>query len=299
LYLWLLIKREHYQAAVSSARGVLNVLDYGAVCDGEADDSHAINEAIDDGFRHNVSVYIPKRICRVVNPIVLRTGTVIRSDGATLLHGGDTGTLMHAISADDWVIDGPLTLVGTRIQQGQTGDESGFVISGANRYIVNQLTVRDFKGTAIEITGGKPSRAARGDRGKFAFISIINNHLGLAITDGRKYSAEYNLFSLMTFSGNDTAIQIVAGNNVISTSNIVDNGNGLLLSKGLNDGHGIVSAVNINHNHGFNVKADHVSNGYSFNGCHIYADTNATGSVAMIESKGIEFSGCVIEPPLQ
>ena len=112
--------------------------------------------------------------------------------------------------------------------------------------------------------------------------------------DGKKYSAEYNLFTLMSFSGNDTAIKAIAGNNVITTSNIVDNAEGVLLGKGLNDGHGIISAVNINHNHGFNVKADHVTNGYTFNGCHIYGDV--AGSVSVFDSKDITFTGCVIEP---
>lgn len=282
-----------------SGQGFLNVLNYGAKCDGVTDDSTAFNEAIEDGAKESAPVIVPKRTCKITKPIVIKSGTMIEARGATLLHGVGQGPLLTAVSVDDWVLEGPLTLVGTRKGANEEGDETGLLISGANRFIVDKLTVRDFKGTGIELSGGKPSRAARGDRGKLAFISAINNHLGMAILDGKKYSAEYNLFTMMSFSGNDTALKVVAGNNIISSANFVDNGNGILLTDGLNHGHGIVSAVNINHNRGFNVKAERVTKGYTFNGCHIYGDSETAGTVTLEESKDINLFGCVVYPARQ
>ena len=295
-YLWLYIKREHYLAAISAGKGTLNVLDYGAVCDGVSDDTNAFNEALQDAHQHGTAVYVPGRTCQIDGTIRLQMGTVIRSDGAILIHGRNSGALLNAVSVDDWVIEGPLTLIGSRVNQGQVGDETGLLISGANRFIVDKLTVRNFTGTGVELSGGKPSRAALGDRGKFAFLSIIDNHLGLSILDGTKYSAEYNLFTLMSLSGNDTAIKIVAGNNIISTSNIVNNNNGILLTDGLNHGHGIMNAVNINHNKGFNLNVQHVTNGFTFNGCHIYGDSETSGTVTLNDSKDINFFGCTLFP---
>lgn len=296
-YFWLYIKRERYEAAIVKGEGILNVLDYGAVCDGVTDDSDAFNAAFEDAAARRVSIMIPGRTCIINSRLMIHDNLVIRSEGATLKHGRGSGEILAAISADDWVINGPLTLAGTRTNVSREGDETGLLISGANRFMVDKLTVRDFKGTGIRLTGGKPSRAARGDRGKFAFITFINNHVGLSLEAEKKYAAEYNLFTLMSFSGNDVAAHIVAGNNIISTSNIVDNTNGILLSGGTNHGHGIMSAVNVNHSRGYNLKADNITNGYTFDGCHIYGDM--PGSVLLGQSTGVDFTGCIVDPAPQ
>lgn len=294
-YIWLYIKHERFMAAVAAGRGSLNVLDYGAACDGVTDDSSAFNSAMEDAASMAVSLVIPGRTCLINSQLVIRSGTVMRAEGAVLKHGRGSGRLLAAISADDWVINGPLTLVGNRSDHLHEGDETGLFVSGANRYMVDKLTVRNFAGTGIEITGGKPSRAGQGDAGKFAFISLINNHIGLSLLPEKKYSAEYNLFTLVSFSGNDVAARIVSGNNIISAANIVGNTNGLLLESGLNHGHGIMNAVNINHNSGYDIKADGVTQGYTFTGCHAYG---ANGHIVLENSKDIDFSGCVLDPPL-
>ena len=106
--------------------------------------------------------------------------------------------------------------------------------------------------------------------------------------------AEYNLFTLLSFSGNDSATNISSGNNIVTTSNIVDNENGVFMSNGSNHGHGIFSAVNINHNRGSNIDADGLVNGYTFSACHVYGDSSTTGLVRLRRSNGIHFSGGTI-----
>ena len=244
---WKQLKQVRYQAAVTLDGDVINVKRYGAVGDGKTDDSSAFARAFDDAKQHGTPIIIPKGTYVVSGELPIGSNVIIRSDGATLKHAKAGGRILTAISADDWSIQGPLTLIGSRTGKGQRGDEIGVYISGCNRFIVDKMTVRDFTGKGIELDGGHPSRAARGDRGKFAFVSFINNGVGMEIDADAKYSAEYNLFTLLSFSGNDVATHIVAGNNVISTSNIVDNMGGVELAAGLNHGHGIIGNSNINH----------------------------------------------------
>ena len=291
---WKQLKQVRYQAAVTLDGDVINVKRYGAVGDGKTDDSSAFARAFDDAKQHGTPIIIPKGTYVVSGELPIGSNVIIRSDGATLKHAKAGGRILTAISADDWSIQGPLTLIGSRTGKGQRGDEIGVYISGCNRFIVDKMTVRDFTGKGIELDGGHPSRAARGDRGKFAFVSFINNGVGMEIDADAKYSAEYNLFTLLSFSGNDVATHIVAGNNVISTSNIVDNMGGVELAAGLNHGHGIIGNSNINHNVDFNIDAKDITNGYTFSGDHVYGD----GQIRLSNSKDIDFTGTTIRSPM-
>lgn len=292
------VQREHYLAATKNNSASINVLDYGAVGDGITDDSDAFANAFADAAAYGNDIFIPKKTYLVNETLDITSGMVIRSAGATLKHTTPKSPIFSAVKADDWVIDGPLTLLGTRTNANEENSEQGLFISGANRYIVDKLTIRGFAGVGINVTAGKPTRAARGDRGKFSSISFYNNHIGLKLESGKKYSAEYNLFSLMSFSGNDIAMDIGTGNNIISTSNIVDNGNGIDITPAKNGGHGILDAVNISHNRGFNLRADTIPQGFSIMGAHMYGDATS-GGIDIKNSKDFYFTGGVIDAPLQ
>lgn len=279
-----------YLMAIQVDNGVINAARFGAKGDGLADDTSALTQAFDAARKHSGVLIIPKGVYLVGGQLGVGSGMIIKSDGAVLVHTKPSGVLLSASSADDWSLEGPLTLAGTRKAKGAQGTEVGMLISGCNRFIVEKLTVRDFSGKGLLLDGGHPSRAARGDSGKFAFVSLINNGLGLELAADTKYSAEYNLFTLISFSGNDVAARIVAGNNVISTSNLVDNTGGVQLAAGLNHGHGIISSSNINHNVDFNIRANGVTNGFTFDGDHAYG-----GPVILEQSNGIEFPGSVVE----
>lgn len=270
-------------------------MDYGAKADGVTDDAAAFELALADATRHGAALEIPKGIYLVNRQLEIESGMVIRSEGATIRHTDSRINVFSAVSADGWVLQGPLTLVGTRTAANQSDSETGLLISGGSHFIVDKLTVTKFRGSGIRIQTGKPARRAapgRGNHGQFAFVSFIDNSTGLQIDDGT--GAEYNLFTLLSFSGNDQASNLAAGNTVITTSNIVDNDRGVQLSNGSNHGHGIFSAVNINHNKSVNIDAEKQLNGYTFNACHVYGDSPAQGVVRLTNSNGIHFSGGTI-----
>ena len=234
------IHEQHFLMASESRGGVISVLDYGAKADGITDDGQSFANAFFDASKHGVPVVIPKGTYVVNREIEIQSGMVVRSDGATLKHTESGMNVLSAVRADGWVLQGPLNLVGTRTGANQQASEAGLFISGGSHFIVDKVTASHFKGAGIRIVSGKPPKSAargRGNHGQFAFVSLIDNNVGLQIENGT--GAEYNLFTLLSFSGNDVATRIAAGNNVISTSNVVDNANGVSLERGINGGHGI------------------------------------------------------------
>ncbi len=276
-----------------------NVLDYGAEGNDFSDDSSAFQAAFDDAVKENLAVYIPKKTYVIAKSLSIPSGLVIRSDGAELKQAGGNQPLLSAQNVDNWVINGPMTLTGNRSDNNKTGNGKGLWIGGGNHYIVDKLTVQNFTGKGIQIESGERNGLERGNHGQFAFVTFINNSIGLQIgADGNapiNTGAEYNLFTLLSFSSNDTAVVTSTGNNVISTTNIVDNKNGIQLMSGSNNGHGIFNATNINHNVGFNIQSDAVDNGYTFNGCHIYGDSAKDGIVHLTHSKGIHITGGTLD----
>lgn len=282
-----------WQMRSPSDHNTINVLDYGAVGDGITDDTSAFTKAFAEAAQRNLPLTVPKRSYVISQPLAISSGMILRFDGAELKHTKKDGALLSAIYANDWVIQGPVTLTGSRNAAHPEGTETGLFISGCSHYIVDKVTVQHFAGTGIEIDAGALSWDKRGDHGQFAFVSFINNHLGLKINEG--IGAEYNLFTLLSFSGNEVATSIAGGSNIISVANIVDNDNGVLLQGGANHGKGIVNAANINHNKGFNVKAAEVTNGYGFNSCNIYGDGVTQGIIQLTDSKGIHVVGGVLD----
>lgn len=289
------IREAHFDAASHHRRSEITVLDYGAKADGITDDGAAFELALADASRHGAALEIPKGMYLVNRQLEIQSGMVIRSEGATILHTDSSIAILSAVSAEGWVLQGPLTLVGTRTAPRQAAPETGLLISGGSHFAVDKLTVTKFKGWGIRIESGKPSKQAapgRGNHGQFAFVSFIDNSTGLQIADGT--GAEYNLFTLLSFSGNDQATNLAAGNTIITASNVVDNDRGVQLSKGSNHGHGIFSAVNINHNKSVNIEADKQLNGYTFNACHVYGDSPTQGVIRLTNSNGMQFSGGTI-----
>src|SRR5690606_32876808 len=71
------------------------------------------------------------------------------------------------------------------------------------------------------------------------------------------------------------------------------------LQSGSNHGHGGFHGVNINHNTQWNLKAENVTNGYTFSGCHFYADSGTTGKIILSNSSGISFDGGIVDAPFE
>ncbi|MBX6314767.1 MAG: hypothetical protein IRY99_17900 [Isosphaeraceae bacterium] len=292
IYLDRAVHEAHFVAVSRSRPGEISVLDYGAKADGVTDDGPAFEAAFSDAWRHDVTLAIPRGTYLVNRELEIHSGMIIRSEGATLKHTDGRISILSAVSADGWVLEGPLTLVGTRDDASPQGAENGLSIAAGSHFIVDKLTVTRFRGSGIRITSGRRPKSAargRGNHGQFAFVSLIGNNVGLEIEDGT--GAEYNLFTLLSFSDNGVATRIAAGNTIVSTANVVDNMNGVDLVGGTNDGHGIFSAANINHNAGFNIRSVGVSNGFTFNACHVRADSPSHGTIELSGSYGIHVSG--------
>jgi hypothetical protein len=293
------VQREHYIAATGGGSGTINVLDYGAKGDGVTDDSAAFAKAFADAQTYGNDIVIPKKTYLVNATLSIADGMLIRANKAVIRHTRADRPVFLAQSVDDWVLEGPLTLIGTRRSPQDTGSEEGITIIGANRFIVDKVTMRDFSGAGMSVSGGKTSRGeGRGDRGKFSMLAFNNNRLGLRIASDKRYVTEYHLFTLLSFTANDTAVEIGSGNNIISTSNIVDNANGIDIVPATNGAHGIINAANINHNRGYSLRAANIPEGYSIVGSHIYGDPGA-GAIDIAGSRDFHFTGGVIDAPLK
>jgi hypothetical protein len=273
---------------------VVSVAEFFPRADGSSDDTPAFQAAFAEAARRRVPLHIPQGVYAVSAPLAVQSGMIIRADGAEIRHLTHQGALLKAENAHDWLLQGPLTLKGNGSNTGEA--ETGLLIAGARHYAVDKLTVRDFAGSGIEIESGLLNWEQRGDHGQFAFVSLLNNGTGLKINDS--IGAEYNLFSVVSFSGNATAASIAGGSNIISVANVVDNANGIELVGGSNHGHGVINAANINHNKGFNVKASDVANGYSLNACHIYGDSESEGIIRLSNSQGISITSSALDAAL-
>lgn len=88
-----------------------------------------------------------------------------------------------------------------------------------------------------------------------------------------------------------------AGNTNVVCGNIQDNQNGVLVkeSASTNANHGMFNSVNINHNIGYNVRCENVTLGHTFNGCHIYGDSEQSGTIELIKCSGINFTDGIID----
>jgi hypothetical protein len=207
--------------------------------------------------------------------ISIRAGQAWNFNGALIYHTDDTKVMFDASAVNNWALIGPCTLVGMLSSSGTTG-EKGVHVAGCNSYRVSAMTARLFKGPGFHIEPGTFA-GFKGDQGQWSDCAGYENMVPLQVDNGA--GAEYNTFTNFNASGNVQGPYIAAGNTTMIGGSICQNNTGVYLSGGTNNGHGIFSGVNINHNGAYNIRANGVTNGHTFIGCHIYGDSSTAGLV--------------------
>jgi hypothetical protein len=236
-------------------------------------------------FANHKNIRLPWRLAEynlgAVELTILDDQHVV-SEGATIIHTDDTTIMFHANDADDWSWTGKTTLTGLLASSADTG-ECGLKITNGDRYRVEGVTAKLFKGRGFHLTGADAS-AYRGDRGVFSDCAAYQCFIGRQLDAGA--GAEYTSWSNWNASGNITGDLIGAGNTTNS---------GVKLVAGSNHGHGIYHGTQISHNTNFNIEAVGVLNGYTFSGCHIYG---SPGAVWLNGCRGVHIRSGILDCPV-
>jgi parallel beta-helix repeat protein len=272
------------RTAQAKMRDVVSVKDFGAVGDGVADDTVAINEAI----------------------------TYVNSLGGGVVTFPDGGTYM---------VNATGNLTGIQMKSGVYLDLTGAKLkatnaNSANYRLVYFEQVSDCGIIGGEIDGDRASNTSGGDQGHCVYI-ILNcvdvviqnvkayNAIGDGIYTGRLCTGTKILNCVLTNNGRNN-ISVVSSSNVIIDGCDISNANGNLPEAGIdvepNPGDAVSNNVVITNCHIY----DNGREGVSFpapaptplietaivSNCHIY--NNGTQGIRASYVKNLEVSGCVI-----
>lgn len=270
------------------ASGPVNPVWFGATRDGTTDDATAMGLAWASAISGSKLIDLGSYTYKCNAQLDGDDGLRIVSDGATILHTNDTLIILNFTSKNDWSIEGPLTLKGTRTGVATAGEIGLHIVNGM-RYRVFGLRVLNFKGQGIFITGST-SPTYRGEQGQFVNILARENTTGVEIDAGG--GAEYTTWSNLNCVGNYVGFVDAAGNTNVTGGNISDNTHtGAVLNAGTNHAHGIFDSVQFNHNGDFSVELHAVLNGHTFADCHFY-----DGDIWIEGCKDVLFDGGILDP---
>jgi len=222
-------------------------------------------------------------------------GQLLDLNRADIYHTDNTKTMFSAVSVDDWCINGSNAKIrGTRTD-GTLTAEKGLYIESCNRYKVSDVQFEKFRNIGVHIGAG--SQVTRlSDQGIFKGVSTNDSQCGLQVDAGT--GAEYVEFIAHQAINNIIGAMVAAGNTKFTGGNLCENDIGVYLLGGHNNGHGIANGVNINHNGQDSIRAVGVTNGFSFDACHIYGGAG-TGQIRISGgSTDIAFNGGVIDAPI-
>lgn len=209
--------------------------------------------------------------------------------GPTIQLTDETKRIFEAIGQSGFSLLGKLILRGN-LSVADTKPETGLYVDGCSRFRVEGVETRNFKGKGIHKGALQANPGAlRGDRGQWSDIAAFECTVGVQADAGS--GAEYDTFSNANVSGCIDGLNVGAGNLTWNGGSVVDNTRGVSLIAGPNHCHGSFNGVNINHNTQYNVVADGVLYGHSFNDCHIYGNGGGSGAIWLKGSKGIHFLG--------
>ncbi len=268
----------------------ISVKDFGAVGDGVTDDSEAINNALLQGK----CITLPTGTYLVNSTILMQSDSHLVSHGAVLQAARADMTIIAAWDKDNWSVTGRLTLKGTGKAQGWA---QGFKIANGSMFLVEDVLAIDIAGWGFLQEGGT-YKEPRGDKGVFSNCMAKNCWIG---REDRPNTVSSNLVNeYCTWIGfHATGCQIgnvtSAGNNSFIGGKLVDNFDGLWLSGGNNSTHGTMTGVQINHNSNYNINIDRTTAGFLFSGCTIFGDSPTVGVIRIVNSRGIQIVGCLME----
>lgn len=261
--------------------------------DGVADDAAAWQLAADSGELVIDARGVTSAILSQVN---LASNQTILLIGASITTAGTALKTFSAVTKNNFNLVGPFKITGDLVSNPGTGVTScGIYIEDCAKWRVDDPTILNVKGYGIRLEPGAGT-ASRGDHGEVTNPRIDGCVWGWHDTAGS--GAEYCTILNMHVTGcAEAGIESAAGNMNWIGGQCVDNlKDGFRLFGGSNNAHGIVTGMNINHNPQYNLYAENVTNGMTYNGCHFYAN-GATGAGASYfkNCKGIVLDGGVFD----
>jgi hypothetical protein len=261
----------------------LNVLALGADPSGVRDSTAAFQEASATGAQH---VLVPSGTFLLDGQVTVPAGQVWSMAGATLTTTRTTGVMFECNQVDDWALLGPFIIEGPGLA---VGTFRGIRVTDGHRWRVAYPTFKSLAGSGLFVQNSAGAGTYRGDRGQVVAPTAIECDTGVYFNSGG--GAEYNTVVAPNLTGCNVGFYVVAGNIACVGGSIVDNVIGVQMTGGANHGHGIFSGTQINHNTDHNVQATDVTNGYTFDGCHLY---DGSGLIELVNSANIVFKDCYL-----
>ena len=262
--------------------------DFGAAGDGVRDDTAAFKAL---AAKPGSYIRVPPGRYVIRDTIAILDRQVWQFEGAELIHERG-GAMFKAATVNDWAMLGVARFTGVGAVKTSPAN-MGLLIETCRRFRVSALQFLRFSGAGLVLSGAVPYLTPRGDRGQFSDLGFTD--CARAIEIGAAASSEYNIFTNTAVTACGEGIVVGAGNCQFVGGNVVDCRVGVVLLPGPNHGHGGFHGVNLNHASEFNLFADAIDTGFTFNGCHFYGDGGLKGAIFLRNSKGILIQGGQID----
>ena len=231
--------------------------------------------------------YAPADTYLITGTIPIIANQQSRLDNAIINITGTSLEVFTATAVNDWSIRGLWRIVGDNDSAGSTsGSAAGLRITDCMRFHVDAPECLTIKGWGIRVRPGS-STSNRGEKGAIVAPKAHGCYIAFECEAGT--GAEYINVLGPVATRNSVGYRVAAGNLNVTGGSIIDNVTGVDLVNGSNHGHGIFSGVQINHNTTA-IKANTVTNGHSFVGCHVYQ-----GIIHFNHSTGVVFKGGVVD----
>lgn len=257
--------------------GMRNVKSHGAVGNGVADDTAAIQSAMTAGG----TVVFPPGDYLVTGVTSGAATHIVGVGNARLITASDAAIL--AVSASDVRIDN-LRFAGdgkgASYDGGKTGQDA-ISINAKYRTRITNCHFYTLGGSGIYTTLTTSSRNGT------LVTGCVFDTCNRGITSGAR--GEYMHVSNCEIVNGNYGVHVTGGNCLFGSCNITSNKTNVYLGAGANDSHGVFSGCNLNHATEYAVKTGAIANGESFVGCHIY-----DGSI-WLAGAGVSFKSCHVD----
>lgn len=263
---------------------------FGAVGDGSTDDKVALQAFFNNPTKAGI---LPKLTFRVTGPVDIPSDFTLLSLGGTIHSASANITRLRMLDVDDITIFGKLFITGPGKSN---GSGVGLRMGGNNRCRIQNVHASGIDGKGFHVSGGTYD-SPRGDKTQIVTCSAKDCYTGWKDDPNAASHNENEYATNIGFhaTGCNEGIATSPGNISWIGPKAVDNTDGFAAYSGNNGTHAPIVGGQFNHNTGYNINLDSQSAGMSFVGCAIVADDATHGYVRAVNSRGIQFLGCMFE----
>ena len=244
------------------------------------DDTTALRKALSDGPG---VVYVEPGFYRWGDVQIPSGVAVVGAGAATIVRSSGPKEIFVQKGAHDWAIR-DLVLDGEAPgdwRQREDKGRSGIATSGCWRYEIVGVTLTNFDGAGLQLTGASQWHIG----GNLDRITAMGNYAGIRFD----FRGEYMNASELTCYHNVVGAIIHAGNTKITASNFNDNVDGLVIDDKENGSHGAISNCLVNHNARYALMAKNAANGMVIDGCCFFY-----GAIRLEGCAGINITSGII-----